>query len=283
MLRNLTAAVALAVACLIAPVPAASAQADAGVAVRVNLRFEGGTVLDFIGTLRDAAPDANILCDEQAARVPMAAVDLKNTTLYAALNLLDEMRFMEGENITMLATRMIPSGDGGTQPIFHIRAESRLAGAEPALSKVWTVAALIEGGVKAEDLLTAIEQAVALQPLPEPAQIRFHAETGLLLVRANPSHVVVIDEVISQLHSAQAAARDARQSPATEQLRAQAMEFAAEREALAARSLVLEGEIERLRRMLEQVEGRHQLETSALRLELDQARRASREAGGGNP
>jgi chromosome segregation ATPase len=62
------------------------------------------------------------------------------------------------------------------------------------------MADLLDENLKPEDALTAIQTALELiQGADEPAQIKFHQETGILICRGSPEQVESIQQVITQL------------------------------------------------------------------------------------
>lgn len=199
----------------------------------IDLNFNGGTVAAYIEALRKAAGAVNIVVAPEGEGIDVPAVRLTRVSIEGALKVLDDRRghtARGGSGLYQLGTGRIGPDDSGGTPIFVVRAES--LGRDPIVaplaqsSAVWAVSDVLESGVKPEDILTAVETALAMIGAPaagadggkarggpdaaEPAQLRFHAATGLLLGRGTGEHISAINEVVS---SARAAASQRTTSP----------------------------------------------------------------------
>lgn len=96
---------------------------------------------------------------------------------------------------------------------------------------VENIADLVESGLKSEDVLQAIETAIAMfVDIKVKPDIRFHEPTGLIIARGNSEQMDVISMVIEGLRSSPALTR--RQADAEREKEARGM--AMERESLAA-------------------------------------------------
>jgi chromosome segregation ATPase len=68
-------------------------------------------------------------------------------------------------------------------------------------STVMDISGLLEGQTKPADVLTAFETALEmLKGEYQPAQIRFHEATGLLIARGHPEQIGTIQRVVQQLN-----------------------------------------------------------------------------------
>jgi hypothetical protein len=74
-------------------------------------------------------------------------------------------------------------------------------------STVMSVADVLQGDITADDLLTAVNIAIeVVGRADEPADIKFHKETGLLIARGSIRQIVALRQVVVQL-------REQMQSP----------------------------------------------------------------------
>ena len=189
-----------------------------------NLRFQGGTVEDYVNTISKTVGGANVFVAPEAASVPMPAVELQNVTVAGALGVLHGRVHQDSLRMVQLSY-----SEGGTfaeneRAIFTIGA--KVSGASQRAStnqnRVWSVATLQTYQVSVEDMLTAIQAGLDMIGNdgggPE-AKLRFHEATGLLIARGSPEQLHTIDEVIERLHasgSAKQAARHAAEEPDAE-------------------------------------------------------------------
>jgi hypothetical protein len=180
-----------------------------------DLTFKGGTVAEYVAAVRKADPVANILIMPEAEDVPIPAMELQRVDLSAAMSLLDDHSYEDAGLLVRLDVHRVASTTRKGVEIYSIRAQlanrgSRQAARAPQRTTVLSVADLIQGeaAISAEDLLTAIEAAMALTTDDyEPTQIRFHDATGLLIARGSPEQAATIAEVVDQLRGSVYGAR----------------------------------------------------------------------------
>jgi hypothetical protein len=196
------------VICLLTAIaaPPALGQQEAGEPL-INLDFKGGTAVDYIEAIRDAVDDVNIIVEEGVEQLPIGPVQLKRAPLSSALRYLDNRRIELPDHIIQLDVREFPPRRDG-EVVYAVSAEKvahRLAQrtqpqtSEP-ISHVWTVADILGSNMPAEDVLTTVETALMLfGDQYDPAQIRFHEETQLLIARGHPEQMELIDRVIDEL------------------------------------------------------------------------------------
>jgi len=265
---------------------AASPGGQPSAASALTLDFPGGTAADYIGALRKASPNANIVVLGDLARIRMAAVQLKNVDVHSALLVLDRLPQDQGSFIAKVNVENVASSQD-VPDVFTVTADIRDRGNPPGVQQttVISMADLLGENLKSSDALTAIQTALGLIASGgEPAQIKFHEETGLLICRGSPEQIENIEQVIRQLRE-RAGTLDMRaQSAKAEQQQAEAMHLAADRDSKAraenealsrqlsewqTRAQLMENAVEEARKEMSQLKD----ELRALAVERDQLRR----------
>lgn len=163
-----------------------------------DLRFSGGIVGDYVQAVRKAFPDANILMDAEVERLPMPEVELTSVGLKSALQLLEFQSQEDSHESLRVDVHCLT--ERYARPVYRILAKVRGPRSRDR-SQVWTVADLLAAEMKPEDVLSAVETAMGLLAEDgfEPAQIRFHEATGLLVARGLNEQIDAIDEIVARL------------------------------------------------------------------------------------
>lgn len=177
------------------PVDAPSANAA------MTLDFPGGTAAEYIASLRRANPNANIVVLGELARVRMAPVQLKNVDVLSALSVLDQIPQSQGSFEAKIEVHNVASSQD-VPDVYTVTAHIHERGPSPGQmqTSVISMADVLGESLKAADALTAIQTALELIGAEsEPAQIKFHEETGLLIARGTPEQIETIRQVNSQL------------------------------------------------------------------------------------
>jgi type II secretory pathway component GspD/PulD (secretin) len=168
-----------------------------------SFSFPGGTVQEYVEvlrqTLRKNDQDANIILRAGAGNMPVPAVSLQAVTVEAALQILHNQSHRENDSISRLRFEVV---HGGGSPIYILEAQTgKAASVQNVTVHVWNVSQLLSSGLKADDMLTAIESALALvRGEDEQAEVRFHEATGLIMARGTGGQISTMDQVVQQLH-----------------------------------------------------------------------------------
>lgn len=204
----------------------------------LTFEFKGGTADDYVSTVRKNAPDANIVVMGELSRINVPPIRLQSVSVWSALDVLqstpaDEQSGLRGIDVqwkmSVPQTRgpvpsMRPVGGGGA-PVYIVTAVTTNSGIVKATRtmSVLEVNQMLESGIKAEDLLTAVEASLAmLKNEFEPADVRFHEQTGLLIVRGHPEQTNAVQSVVDQL-SKRSKRDDAAKQAATDATHFQAL------------------------------------------------------------
>jgi hypothetical protein len=163
-----------------------------------DLDFPGGTMKEFVHTLRDVA-DANILLRPEANDVQVPELMLRGADVH---NLM----------VTMSGRLQAPEGargeldidwtttDGAERLLYVVEIESASDAAERRAPRVhhWALGAITEETpVTAEDVLGAIE--VAQEFFESEVIVRYHEPTRTLIAKGLESDLEVIDQLIDRI------------------------------------------------------------------------------------
>lgn len=157
----------------------------------VTIDFKGGTVEQYVDLLdREFDGGANIVIETAARDVIIAGVKL---TITNPQNAAAAVEFLEinGSKVH-LYTR------GG--PEFRVIGVEKAQPADEEFREthVWSFSAFLEGGIEANDALSAIENALDLTG--GRADVRYHEDTQLLMVNGTNAQLEAVDQVISRLN-----------------------------------------------------------------------------------
>lgn len=180
--------------------------------VLVTMKFAGGTLAEFCDHIRATEPRVNIVLAPLAATAKLPVMDLRGAGLEQAL----ESACMVAEStavirikdfrgpgepvFTITATEsaksvggMAPSGQpDGTAPVGQVRAEK---------TEVFSLNRLLDpkdgSGFAVTTVLSAIETATGGEQ--GLAAMRFHKESGLLIVRGRGDQLALVRDVLANL------------------------------------------------------------------------------------
>jgi hypothetical protein len=167
----------------------------------ITLDFPGGTVAQYIDAVRKASDDANIVVIGDVTPIPMPPVKLKNVDAWAAVNILNSMP-QHQKDLYVKMDADITSHERDQSRVYVVTAQvtrsNGLGG--PVESTVLSVLDVLQDHLTADDLLTAVQIAQEVIGNPDqPADIKFHKETGLLIARGTREQIAGIHQVVEQL------------------------------------------------------------------------------------
>jgi hypothetical protein len=186
--------------------PSAPVQAPAAGPITVTLSFAGGALADFCQQIRSKEPRANIVVAANAADATLPAMDLRGAGLYQALEgacLIAESPYQ----IRMKDCR----GNGEPaytigEPVYTIIAlMPQVPGQQPGKresTEVFSLNRITEGassggGITPATVLSAIETAVGGPHVLQA--LLYHKDSGLMIVRATPDQLGIVNDVLRNL------------------------------------------------------------------------------------
>ncbi|MFK7742563.1 MAG: hypothetical protein AB8H80_19790 [Planctomycetota bacterium] len=199
--------------------PAAAASAQAAPArkaasrqpVTVNLKFDGGSLAEYVAAIRAQQPKANIVLAVGARTAVVPSLELREAGIEQAL----EAACMAVEADFRVTVREFK---GPGQPVYSIVAEQRrvrktAAAPKPAgpartamdyrLQRVFSLNEITQErpnglpGVSVETVLSAIE--LAMLGVGDPPKVRFHKDSGLLLLRGSLDHAELVQQMLATM------------------------------------------------------------------------------------
>lgn len=208
-----------------APAQPAPAQPEAA---RLNVDFPGGPVMAYVEMLRRQAPAgmANIVVSAAAARMPLAPIMLRDVTVAnAVFAMRTAAGSAEGElQVNPFGVRQgepIPTRDTIFQvdyyPRLVMQTPRTVQQENPSQMHVLSLRPVLNAGagtleVRAEPVLTAVQAAIELAPGSEPAEMRFHAETALLMVRGSIAQLRAAEACVEEIANDLRARREAEEA-----------------------------------------------------------------------
>jgi len=186
----------------------------------VSVQFPGGSLEDYVNTLRSAAPGFSVVVTVPESRdIKIPAIKLDSVSFAPAVRLLEgEYQLGDGNSVQLFISDLGGQlGDNHPARVYKIWRERQHIHRAPTQVRVWNIGGLIGSDRKAEDILTAVETAVGLLEGYADAKIRYHAETNLIVASGEEEQLRAIDRVIVGLH-------ESRKSPDERRSEAQTKE-----------------------------------------------------------
>lgn len=168
---------------------------------RFDIDFAGGTVDQYVEAIRRAHPAANIVVLAGAGAYGVPAIRLRNVTVTAALQAVEQRGTLESGAEFWLAVA-VNRVQGGAEPVHQLQYAQRTREGGERTTRVWSVADLIVNGAKPADILGAVEVALLLESTP--IEIRFHEPTQLVMARGYPRQLHTVEAVLIEVDRSQA-------------------------------------------------------------------------------
>lgn len=178
-----------------------------------DLDFPGGTLNDYIEAIRSVRPNANIIVDSSAQYFQIEKMQLKNVALAIALEVINN-RVVINDNQAIDVRVIVNDGRGiggatynhEANPVYRVltRAVNKRK-AEDMTLEVYPLGDLLKHDLTPEDILTVIQLSLEVSGIDSDDAnkpiIKFHEETGLLLVRAEEDVTDNIFRIIDTLYN----------------------------------------------------------------------------------
>ncbi|MBX3359339.1 MAG: hypothetical protein KF745_13040 [Phycisphaeraceae bacterium] len=180
----------------------------------ISLKFPGGTLSEYVKAIQAAAPgNVNIMVSSDAASMMVPPTEMKGVAVSSALEVLPMMARAEGRTAYVQTVGDVVAGTGvysvASKPNFIPQPMPQspfpAPGPETAVFSVreLTNPVMDRGagpGVPIESVLTAIDAAAQLAGAEaEQPQIRYHKDSGVLIVRALPQQLTTIKSILQTM------------------------------------------------------------------------------------
>lgn len=184
----------------------------------VNVEFAGGTVAQYVAALKEACKPqpVNVVLSEGAATDKLAPISLRQASLAAAMQAIPAAS-SSGVNSwqivqlpdTLPGNNSPRAETSDSAPVFQVyRAPSKKdAGQQRVIMEVYSVQKIVGRETdpavaerKIAAVLTAAETALRMdERRATPPELKFHKESGLLIVRGEPDDVMAVKDVIERM------------------------------------------------------------------------------------
>jgi len=180
----------------------------------VTLKFPGGTVREYVDMVRKNAVDVyvNVSFTDSVEKLEMPSIEFTGVFVGTALEAVTQMVAPHAEQTVKVRELRGGSGiPGETLYILGLVSNNPL-GTTPGpkmvvfslndlIGPAWIAHQPNDGTIAAETILTAVETAArTAQAEAPPPDIRFHKESGMLLLRGSREQLEAAHEVFAHLH-----------------------------------------------------------------------------------
>ncbi len=156
----------------------------------VDVDFAGGTVAEFVAALNaSAGKELNVVVSPEAAALKVSAISVRAVPL---CQVLDVASFMNREisSISRGEVLLVVKKEDGGPPSFGMP-RSRTV-------RAFNIAEHLER-YKVEDVVTAVETVCEMLARGHKGEVKYHAETKLLIAAGTPDEIAAIDQTLEQL------------------------------------------------------------------------------------
>jgi hypothetical protein len=179
----------------------------------VSVNFAGGTLAELVDVIRESDEYINILTPPEASQVSAPSLSLKQVSVGNALRAIAQVCSNRQASVDVTA-----QNTGWGQPVFSLRValarqrETAAPGSVETSVVVFSIRSMTESlpGVPedaqitfaADTILTAIDTGLNVaDPEGDKAQIRYHADSGLLFVRGTWEQNQLIESVLESMEN----------------------------------------------------------------------------------
>lgn len=181
----------------------------------ITIDFEGGTLEQLVDALKAASDErpVNIIYSTEAANIPIPPFEVRDADLYSTLQSLSVAS--SGSPTALEDGRMVSweigrVGDGvysvylSAQPQFGQQGRMPSPPRQTHTAVHTAVHSITElttgtGAMSADDVLSAVQAALAIEGADDETKIRYHEATGLVFARVTPAQGNVIEQTLMSL------------------------------------------------------------------------------------
>ncbi len=181
-----------------------------------SVDFPGGKLKDYVAMLKKSATRPVNVVISGTEDVTLPPISLKDVSVDAAVGIVE---YIEPVEMSLDVEAIWPGSSGGPEgnPVFVVRPRNMHLDspggrkAEPAPNiAVFSLRSLLETAPGTPDLpvtrtdpaslLTAVETALTMGGEGQKAEMKFHPETGVLVVRGTPGQTAAVGKLLSEVH-----------------------------------------------------------------------------------
>ncbi|MFG0274779.1 MAG: TolC family protein [Phycisphaerales bacterium] len=162
-----------------------------------SLDFGGGSLGQLVSAIRSASTTATVVvsADAEAFRVPpltLRQVDLKSVGW-----LVERVASAPTNEARALSVSAIPISGTEESALSFSLVDRR--GSNVPQTRTWSVREHLNGGLPADDLLSAVQAMVETEP--GDSTLRFHEPTALLIIRGSEAQLDLVTDGLDQLRA----------------------------------------------------------------------------------
>jgi hypothetical protein len=188
---------------------------------RFDLHFKGGTINDLLASIeKQIGARPNVIASSDALALRLAPFTLRSVTARELFMALDSQALFSGPNACVLKVQANVSVI--TLSIMSLGRSGAKASRRSDPTKVWVtrvfgISDVLTEKCRVEDVVTALETAMNLDSEETGRTVKYHQDTGLLIIRARMKDMDLVESILSELRRAgagrahRASARDLRQ------------------------------------------------------------------------
>lgn len=177
----------------------------------VSLDFPGGTLREYVGAVQRAAgkDTVNVLLPAEAADLPLPPISMKDVSARTALEAVQWAFPQMGPHRVDVTPFGSPESGSPTFAVAYMAMGDRgpVPPSQPARPRdveVFSIRELIEpaeggDGVPVETLLTSIEAALSLKDVGVAPDLKFHEDSGLLIVRGTGEQIGTVKSLLREI------------------------------------------------------------------------------------
>ncbi|MEM0983005.1 MAG: hypothetical protein AAGI17_03540 [Planctomycetota bacterium] len=205
-MRSIVPFVVAGVLCVLAFLPSRAEAQPAGWE-SVDVRFGGGQLEDYVEELRkatrgsDSGPLNVVWSGDAAKQYPVDAIELQNVSIDTAIQVVlptQGVWFAKSGKQYMVEFEKLQSNLQAS-PVYSISV--REAPQDPFENatriEIFSMAELASGDQAIDDIAGAIRAAIELGDEENRAEMRYHPETSLLIVRGTGAQIVTVESLLS--------------------------------------------------------------------------------------
>lgn len=186
----------------------------------VTIDFKGGTVAEYVAALRKAAGEepVNVVLSKEAADVALTGISLRMVSLDNAVQAIEPAAGSIDGAFSIRRIKPLVATNSGASAVYAVDYQKRFRPIQPGTDRpvgdpeiqVFSLKPLIEPSPEdgparvtenAETVLTAIQTALDLETSPNVprADVKYHRESGLLIVRAIGGQLRAVDACLERM------------------------------------------------------------------------------------
>jgi len=189
----------------------------------VTVNFAGGPVGEYIKALRESTGEepVNVILSTAAAELVLSPITLRNVSLDVAVQAISAAAGDAAGGFSIRRIKPLADVSNQASPVYAVdfvprefpRGARHTSPSETPLIQVFSLRPITEAEAgdplgasvaeRAETVLTAVQTALDIAPNEsgQPAELKFHRDSGLLIVRGTRSQIAAVEESMHRMQA----------------------------------------------------------------------------------